>query len=138
VGTHVQRASRAKAEAPLLVGELDRREAEIQDDPIERREAVLAGHVVTNREVRSSEYRAIAEPRELASRCDQSARVDLEPEVPAAGRAALEDRCGVAAGADRAGEIAAGCAGIKLGEYFGQKNRLMKLSFPNITRSRGP
>ena len=42
------------------------------------------------------------------------------------------------AGADRAVEIPSAVGGSELGEYFGQKNRLMKLSFPNITRSRGP
>jgi len=138
VGTHVQRASRAKAEAPLFVGELDRREPEIQDDAVDRSEAVLAGHVVANREVRANEDRAVAEALELSTRCDESARVDIETEDTSTRRAALEDRGGVAARTDRAVEIAASFAGIKLGEYFGQKNRLMKLSFPNITRSRGP
>jgi len=99
---------------------------------------VLAGHVVANREVRANEDRAVAEAPELSARCDDGARVDIETEDSSTRRAALEDRGGVAAGADRAVEIAATFAGIKLGEYFGQKNRLMKLSFPNITRSRGP
>ena len=39
------------------------------------------------------------------------------------------------AGADRAVEEAATLAGMKLGEYFGQKNRLMR---PPTARSQGP
>jgi hypothetical protein len=138
VGTHIQRASRAKAEAPLLVGELDRREPEIQDDAVDRSEAVLAGHDVANREVGADEDRTVAEALELAARRAEGDRVDVESEKTSGRCAPLEDRCGMTAGADRAIEMAATVAGIKLGEYFGQKNRLMKLSFPNIARSRGP
>src|SRR5207237_923638 len=55
VRTHVQRAARAKAEAPLFVGELNRGESEIQEDAVDRNETVRAGHVVEKREVRSCE-----------------------------------------------------------------------------------
>ena len=66
IGTHVERSSGTEAEAPLLVGELDGREAEVEEDSVDRSETVLAGQLVENSEVSSSEDRAIAEARELS------------------------------------------------------------------------
>ena len=137
VGAHVQRAFRAKAEASLRVGELDRREAEIEEDAVERNELVLAGHVVTKREARADEDRAIAEPREDAAGFGQGRGVDVEAEETTGRTGPLEDGFGVATRADGAVEKAAIFAGIKLGEYFGQKNRLMKPPM-FFTRPRGP
>ena len=137
VGAHVQRARRAKAEAPLRVGELDGREAEIEDDPVERVEAVLAGHDVAKREVGADEDRPIAEALEDTTCLGERGGIDVEPEEATGRRGALEDGLGVASPADRAVEEAATFAGIKLGEYFGQKNRLMKPP-TFITRPRGP
>ena len=51
VGAHVQRAFCAKAEASPLVRELERGETEVEKDPVEWRETVLAGHDVEKREV---------------------------------------------------------------------------------------
>src|SRR5687767_8089876 len=51
VGAHVQRAFCAKAEASPLVCELERGETEVEEDPVEWRETVLAGHDVEKREV---------------------------------------------------------------------------------------
>jgi hypothetical protein len=96
---------------------------------------VLAGDFVENREVRVDKDGAIAEARQLPSRDRQSRRVDVEPEKPAIRRGAVEEGGCVAPTADRAVEEAATFMGSKLGEYFGQKNRLMS---PPITRSRGP
>ena len=124
-----------KAEATGRVGELDRREAEIEEDAIDAGEVVLAGHVGEIREVGVDEYGAIAEARQLPSRDRQSRRVDVEPEKPAIRRGAVEESGGVASPADRAVEEAATFMGSKLGEYFGQENRLMS---PSIARSRGP
>src|SRR5205823_5007851 len=137
VRTHVQRASRAKAEAPLFVGELDGGESEIQEDAVDRNDTVRAGHVVKIREVRSDEDGAIAETRELALRDDERGRITIEPEEPAARRACLENGGGVPASADRAVQIATAFAGIKLGQYLGHENRLMR-AFDPIAKSRGP
>jgi hypothetical protein len=96
---------------------------------------VLAGHVVENREVGLDEDDAIRVVRQLPSRDRESRRVDVEPEKAAIRRGALEDGTGVSPAPDRAVEEAATFARSKLGEYFGQKNRLMD---PPIARSRGP
>jgi len=91
--------------------------------------------VVGGREVGVDEYGAITEARQLPSRDRKSRRVDVEPQKSAIRRGPVEEGAGVAPTADRAVEEAATFAGRKLGEYFGQKNRLMS---PPITRSRGP
>lgn len=135
VGPHVEGTSRAKAEATGVVGELDRREAEIEEDAIDADEVVLAGHCGEIREIGVDEYGAIAEARQLPSRDRQSRRVDVEPEKPAIRRGAVEEAGCVASPADRAVEEAATFMGSKLGEYFGEENRLMS---PPIARSRGP
>jgi hypothetical protein len=96
---------------------------------------VLAGHVGEIREISVDEYGATAEARQLPSRDRQSRRVDVEPEKPAIRRGAVQEGGGVATPADRAVEEAATFMGSKLGEYFGQENRLVSLS---IARSRGP
>ena len=147
VGTHIQRASRAKAEAPLFVGKLERAEPEIQEDAVDRCEVVRAGHVVKKREVGTDEDGAIAEPRELPCRGGKRLGIAVDPEELSARPASLEDGRGVASGADRPVEITATFVGIKLGEYLCQKNRLMSESGGSAprppdnripTRSRGP
>ena len=148
VGTHVQWAFRAKAEASPLVCELERGETEVEEDPVERRETVLAGHDVEKRKVGADEDRALAETSEDAMSFGESRGIDIEADEAPVGAGAFEDRLGVATRADRAVEKAATFAGIKLGEYFGQKNRLMKppiapvpvttTSWSSTVRSRGP
>jgi hypothetical protein len=96
---------------------------------------VLAGHVVENREVGLDEDGATAVARQLPSRDRESRRVDVEAEKAASRRGALEDGARMTPASDRAVEEAATFAWSKLGEYFGQKNRLMN---PPIARSRGP
>jgi hypothetical protein len=96
---------------------------------------VLAGHVGEIREVGVDEYGAIVEARQLPSRDRESRRVDVEPEKPAIRRGGVEKGAGVPPTADRAVEEAATFIGSKLGEYFGQENRLVS---PPIARSRGP
>ena len=148
VGAHVQWAFCAKAEASPLVCELERGEAEVQEDPVERRETVLAGHDVEKREVGPDEDRAITETAEDATSLGERGGIDIETDESPAAAAALEDGFRMATRADRAIEIAATFAGIKLGEYFGQENRLMKppigvipvttTSWSSTVRSRGP
>jgi hypothetical protein len=87
---------------------------------------VLAGHDVEKREVALSEDGAISEPGKDTPRLVERRGIDVEPEEPAGRRAAVEDGLGMASPTDRAIEEAAIFAGIKFGEYFGQKNRLMK------------
>ena len=95
---------------------------------------MLAGHVGKIREVGVDEYGAIAEARQLPSRDRKSRRVDVEPEKATIRRGPVEEGAGVPATADRAVEEATTFAWSKLGEYFGQENRLMS---PPIARSRG-
>ena len=95
---------------------------------------MLAGHAGKVREVGVDEYGTIAEARQLLSRDRESRRVDVEPEKAAIRRGAVKEGAGMSPTADRAVEEAATFAGSKLGEYFGQKNRLMN---PPIVRSRG-
>lgn len=99
---------------------------------------MLAGHDVANREVGADEDRALAEACEDAASLVERGGVDVETEEPAGRTGAIEDRFGVTACPDRAVEEAASFAGIKLGEYFGQKNRLMKPPTLFIARPRGP
>jgi len=96
---------------------------------------VLAGHLGKIREVGVDEDGATAEARQLPSRDRESRRVDVEPEKPAIRRGGVEEGAGVSPTADRAVEEAAIFTGSKLGEYFGQKNRLMRVP---TARSRGP
>jgi len=135
VGAHVQRAFRAKAEASLRVIELDRREAEIEERAIELIEAVTPGHDVANREVAPNEYGSVSEPGKDRPRFIERSRIDVEADETAGRSGPLEDGLGVASRSDRAVEEAAIFAGTKLGENFGQENRLMK---PPIARPRGP
>ena len=98
---------------------------------------MTGGHDVAKREVRADKDGPLTETGKGVSRRDQRCRVDVEPEESAGRRGPLEDALGVASRTDRAVQEAATFAGIKLGEYFGQKNRLMKP--PRfITRPRGP
>jgi len=96
---------------------------------------VRAGHVVKMREVGPDEDGAITEARELLARGGKRLGIAVDPEELSARPASLEDGRGVASGANRPVEITATFVGIKLGEYFGQKNRLMN---PPTARSRGP
>src|SRR5256886_2022381 len=137
VRTHVQRAARAKAEAPLFVGELNRGESEIQEDAVDRNEAVRAGQVVEKREVRSGEDGGVTEARELARGDTERGGIAIEPEEPAARRGCIEDGGGVPAGTDRPVQIATAIARSKLGEYFGHENRLMSPLDP-IAKFRSP
>lgn len=98
---------------------------------------MLAGHDVAKREVRADDDRAFAEAREDASCLGERGGIDVESEKTAGRRGAFEDGLGMATSAERAVEEAASFAGIKLGEYFGQKNRLMEPP-TFIARPRGP
>jgi hypothetical protein len=148
VGAHVQGSCRAEAEAARLVRELDGREAEIEKDAVDLVEPVFAGHDVEKREVASSEYGALAEADKDATRLIERCGIDIESEEAARRRGAVEDRFRMSSPTDRAVEEAATFAGIKLGEYFGQKNRLMQppsfiesssnISVLSITRPQGP
>jgi hypothetical protein len=148
VGAHVQWAFRAKAEASPLVGELERGETEVKEDAIEWREAVARGHAVEKREIGSDEDRALTEACENAVGFGECRGIDIETDEAPARTDALEDGFRVPAGSNRAVEKAATFAGIKLGEYFGQENRLMKppigvipvttTSWSSTIRSRGP
>ena len=125
VGAHVQWSFRAKAEASPLVCELERGETEVEEDPVEWRETVTRGHDVEKREVGADEDRALAETRENATSFCECRGVDIEADEAPARAGTFEDGLGVAARSDRAIEKAATFAGIKLGEYFGQKNRVV-------------
>lgn len=148
VGAHVQGSCRAEAEAPCGIGELDGREAEIEKDAVDLAEPVTCGQDVEKREVALSEDGAICEPGKDTPRFFERCGIDVEPEEAAGRRGAVEDRFSVSSPTDRAVEEAATFAGIKLGEYFGQKNRLMQppsfvesssnISLSFITRPRGP
>ena len=134
VGPHVEGSGRAKAEAAGLVGELDRREPEVEEDAVEVNEIVRACDIVEDREVGVDEYDPTAEARQLPSRDRESRRVDVEAEKAAIRRGAIEEGGGVPPAADRAVEEAATFTRSKLGEDLGQENRLMN---PPIARSRG-
>jgi len=97
---------------------------------------VLAGHDVANREIGADEDGARTEPREDPPGLGEGGGVDVETEEAAGGRGAVEDRLRMTSPTDRAIEEAATFAGIKLGEYFGQQNRLMKE--PGGFAPRGP
>ena len=95
----------------------------------------MTGQLVANREIPLAEDGALAETLQLPPRDREGRRVAVEAQEAARRPGALEDGGSVTAGADRAVEEAATFAGITLGEYFGQENRLMK---PPIARSQGP
>ena len=69
---------------------------------------------------------AVAEAFEDTLRFGERCGIDVEPEKAASRPGALEDGFGMPSPADGGVEEAAFFAGIKLGEYFGQENRLMK------------
>ena len=135
IGAHIEWTRSAEAEASLDVRELDRRESEIEEGPVELRESVFARDDVANREVASDENGTFSEPGKDVPRLRQSCGVDVEAEDAAGRSGPLEDGLGVASRSDRAVEEAPIFAGIKLGEYFGQENRLV---CSLISRPRGP
>jgi len=98
---------------------------------------VSSGHDVEKREVGSNEDRALAEARENATGFGECRWVDIETDEAPARAGAFEDGLGMATRSDRAVEKAATFAGIKLGEYFGQENRLMTTP-PGGSAPRGP
>jgi hypothetical protein len=134
VGPHVEGAGRAEAEAPGRIGQLDRRESEVEKDAVDPDEIVLTCDIVEDREVGVDEDDATAEARQLPSRDRESRRVDVEAEKAAIRRGAVEESGCVSPTTDRAVEEAATFTRSKLGEYLGQENRLMN---PPIARSRG-
>jgi hypothetical protein len=137
IGTHVQSAFGPEAEAAIFIGKLDGRKAEVEENAVDRSEAVLAGQVVENREVPSREDRAIAEAREVSGGDGERCGITIDPEELSVGRTCVKDGGGVPAPADRSVEIARTFLRIKLGEYFGNQNRLV--SAPRlIVKSRGP
>src|SRR5439155_24368359 len=119
VGAHVQWAFRAKAEASPLVCELERGEAEVEEDPVERRETVLAGHDVEKREVGADEDRAIAEASKDASSFGERRGIDIETDEASARAGAVEDGLGTATRSHRAVEISGIFAGLTSGVYCG-------------------
>jgi hypothetical protein len=96
---------------------------------------VLAGHDVANREVAPNENGPVSEPGKDTPRLVERFGIDVEAEKPPGRTDPIEDGFSVTSRADRAVEEAATFAGTKLGENFGQENRLMK---PPIARPRGP
>ena len=134
VGPHVEGSGRAEAEASGLIGQLDRRESEVEEDAVDPDEVVVASDIVERREVGVDEYDPTAEARQLPSRDRESRRVDVEAEKAAIRRGPLEERGCVPPTADRAVEEAAALTRSELGENFGQENRLVD---PPIVRSRG-
>ena len=87
---------------------------------------MLAREDVEKREVVLSEDGTISEPGKDPPCLFERGGIDVQTEEAAGRRGAVEDRFRVSSPADRAIEEAATFAGIKLGEYFGQKNRLMQ------------
>jgi hypothetical protein len=96
---------------------------------------VAAGHDVANREVAPSENDPVSEAGKDTPRFVERFGVDVEAEKPPRRTDPIEDGFSVASRADRPIEEAATFAGTKLGENFGQENRLMK---PPIARPRDP
>lgn len=86
---------------------------------------MLACHDVANREVGADDDGAVTESCEDAACFGERCRVDIEAEKTAGRRASIEDGLRMASPTERAVEEAASFAGIKLGEYLGQKNRLV-------------
>ena len=137
IGTHVESSSGTEAEAPFIVGQLDGREPEVEEDAIDRSEPVLAGQFVQNREIASSEDGAIAEARQLSRGDGERCGIAIESEELSVGRVCVEDGGGVPAPTDGPIEIERTLPGIKLGEYLGHENRLMS-PLRLIVKSRGP
>jgi hypothetical protein len=137
IGTHVEWSSGTEAEAPLFVGQLDGREAEVEEDAVDRGEAVLAGEVVEIREVPSREDHAIAEAREVSPGDGERSGVAIESEKPAARPACVKDGGGVPSPTDSPVQKPATVVDSELGECFGQENGLMS-PLRLIAKSRGP
>ena len=125
IGAHVEGSARVEAEASGIVGQLDRGEAEIEEDAVELAEAVLTGDGIANREVRLNEDGAIAEGREARSGDGERGGIDVEAKKSSIRRAAFEECGSMPATADRAIEEAATFARSKAGEDLGQENRLV-------------
>src|SRR5439155_4135900 len=102
IGSHVQRSLRAEAEPARIVGQLERREAEIEQDAVAIEKAMLACNVVANREVGPHQDGTIAERREPLASDSERGRIDRHADEPAVRRRALEDARRVTAATERA------------------------------------
>jgi hypothetical protein len=137
IGTHVESSSGTEAEAPFIVGQLDGREPEVEEDAIDRSEPVLAGQFVQNREIASSEDGAIAETRELSPGDGERCGIAVETKELSVRSAGVEDGGGVPSPTDRPVEVPAAGMRMKLSEYFGNENRFVS-PMRLIAKFRGP
>src|SRR5205085_11895146 len=113
IGSHIERTLRAEAEATRIVGQLERREPEIEEDAVTTEKVMRVRHLVASREVGSNEYRAFAERSEPLT-CDaERVRIDVEPEKTAVWRRALEDGRRVATAAHCAIEETTSASGLE-------------------------
>ena len=95
VEPHVERhrcVARAEGEAALGGVELRRADAQVEEDPVDRRRAGPGHHLAQEAEARVEEERGRAEARELLLGDRQHLRVAVQPDQHAVGAELLEDR----------------------------------------------
>ena len=124
VHPHVERSVLLEREAPLGVVELERRDAEIEEEAVGRSQVELIEDLRQAAEVGVPQDRPRSVRGEPAPRPLQGRRVAIEAEEGAVRTAGPEDRLGMPAGADRAVDVEAagtdGESGQRLREEDGE------------------
>ena len=101
VHAHVERSVEAEAEATGRVVELERRDAEVEDDDIDRDHAERVDDGLEVREIALGDLDRVAAGAESGAPGVDSALIAIDRDHPAAGGDALEERGRDAAGAER-------------------------------------
>jgi hypothetical protein len=127
VHAHVERAALPEREPALGAIELRRRDAEIDQEPVDGEDAEVGEHLPCPREGGVDQRHPVAERLQHQARGRQRVPVAVEPDQAAVRRGPFQDGAGVATQAD--GRVAVATAGPRLQppEHLLQQDRHMRL-----------
>jgi hypothetical protein len=128
-----------EAEAPLAVGQLERREAEVEQHPVDRAEARGRRDGGKLAEIRSAQDQAVAEADEPRRDPVDRGLVGVQPQDAAIGAGGLQDPLGVPTAADRGVDLeAAGARGQGPEDLVRHHRQMPFLHLSSIGRLRIP
>jgi hypothetical protein len=140
VEAHVERAAGPDAEAAVGIGQLEARQPQVEQQPVDRAEARVRGDVLELPEVRPAEDQPVAEPRPQPGVDSGDGRpVGVETEEAAIRRGRLQDPLGVPTAADRGVDLkAAGSRREHLDDLLRQHRLVPFLHLSSTTGRRIP